>query len=52
MITVFLVQVLSITFYGGMFEMVIGAYREDRGVLFGDLFSGFRKFGAYVCSRS
>ena len=36
------------TFYGGMFEMVIGAYRGSRNVLFGDLFSGFRKFGAYA----
>jgi hypothetical protein len=36
------------TFYGGMFEMVIGAYRGNRGVQFGDLFSGFRKFGAYA----
>ena len=48
LIGVFLAQVLSLTFYGGMFEMVIGAYRQDRGVVFGDLFSGFRKFGAYA----
>ncbi|GEM_PF-915093 len=47
-IVVFLVQVVAMVFYGGMFEMVIGAARGNRGVEFGDLFSGFRKFGAYV----
>ncbi len=44
----FLVQVVAMTFYGGMFEMVIGAYRQQRNVRFGDLFSGFHKFGAYA----
>ena len=47
-IAMFLIQVLAITFYGGMFEMVIGAYRQQRDVRFGDLFAGFRHFGAYV----
>ncbi len=47
-IAIFLVQVLGITFYGGMFEMVIGAYRQKRDVRFGDLFAGFRHFSAYV----
>jgi hypothetical protein len=44
----FLIQVLAWTFYGGLFEMVIGAYRQQRGVEFGDLFAGFRKFGSYA----
>ena len=48
----FLVQVVAMTFYGGMFEMVIGAYRQQRNVRFGDLFSGFRKFGAYARVRA
>ncbi len=43
-----LFEVVSMVFYGGMFEMVIGAARGNRGVEFGDLFSGFRKFGAYA----
>jgi hypothetical protein len=47
-VSVLLVQLLGMVFYGGMFEMVIGAEREGREVRFGDLFSGFRKFGAYV----
>jgi hypothetical protein len=47
-IAMFLVQVLGITFYGGMFEMVIGAYRQKRDVRFSDLFAGFRHFSAYV----
>ena len=47
-VLMFVVQVVGMTFYGGMFEMVIGAYRGSRGVQFGDLFSGFRKFGAYA----
>ena len=48
LVAVLLIQVLGMTFYGGMFEMVIGAYREQRNVNFADLFSGFRKFGSYV----
>ncbi len=48
LVAVFVLQVISLTFYGGMFEMVIGAARENRGIRFGDLFSGFRKFGAYA----
>jgi hypothetical protein len=47
-VAMFLVQVLGLTFYGGLFEMVIGAYREKRGVVFGDLFAGFRHFSAYL----
>jgi len=43
-----IVSVLAMVFYGGMFEMVLGAARETRGVNFGDLFSGFRKFGSFV----
>ena len=44
----FLIQVLALTFYGGMFEMVIGAFKGNRNVEFSDLFSGFRKFGSYA----
>jgi hypothetical protein len=44
----FLIEVVAFTFYGGFFEMVIGAYRQQRGVEFTDLFSGFRKFGSYA----
>lgn len=47
-VAMFLIQVLALTFYGGMFAMVIGAYREQRGVVFGDLFAGFRHFTAYL----
>jgi hypothetical protein len=40
-----------------MFEMLVGAYKGDRKVVFGDLFSGFRKSGSYAlygssCSAS
>jgi hypothetical protein len=48
LVAVFFVQILAMTFYGGMFEMVIGAYRRQRNVQFGDLFSGFRKIGSYA----
>jgi hypothetical protein len=41
-------DVLGMVFYGGLFEMVIGAARENRGVEFGDLFSGFKKFGSFI----
>jgi len=44
----FLIEVVALTFYGGLFEMVIGAYRQQRGVEFMDLFSGFHKFGSYA----
>ena len=47
-VVMFFVEVLAMTFYGGMFEMVIGSYRDKRPVSFGDLFSGFRKFGSYA----
>ena len=47
-VAMFLIQVLALTFYGGLFEMVIGAYREKRGVVFSDLFAGFRHFSAYL----
>ncbi|HZL64862.1 MAG TPA: glycerophosphoryl diester phosphodiesterase membrane domain-containing protein, partial [Thermoleophilia bacterium] len=43
-----IVSVLSVVFYGGIFEMVIGAAREGRGVDFVDVFSGFRKFGKFL----
>jgi Membrane domain of glycerophosphoryl diester phosphodiesterase len=43
-----IVSVLAMVFYGGMFEMVIGAARENRGVNFADLFGGFRKFGSFI----
>ena len=43
-----IVSVLAMVFYGGMFEMVIGAARENRGVNFVDLFGGFRKFGSFI----
>ncbi|HEY5388775.1 MAG TPA: glycerophosphoryl diester phosphodiesterase membrane domain-containing protein [Thermoleophilia bacterium] len=42
------VSVLAMVFYGGMFEMVIGAAREGRGVNFADLFGGFRRFGSFI----
>jgi hypothetical protein len=48
MVAMFLVQAVTLTFYGGIFEMVIGSYRQQRDVHFGDLFSGFRKFGSYL----
>jgi hypothetical protein len=48
MVASFLVQAVSFTFYGGIFEMVIGSYRQQRDVRFGDLFSGFRKFTSYL----
>ena len=44
----FVIMVLAMTFYGGMFEMVIGAARENRPVVFSDLFSGFKKFSSYL----
>ncbi len=44
----FVIMVLAMTFYGGIFEMVIGAARENRPVVFSDLFSGFKKFGSYA----
>jgi len=47
-VAMFLFEVVAMVFYGGMFEMVIGASRGNRGVELGDLFSGFRKFGAYT----
>ena len=47
-IAMFLIQTVAITFYGGMFEMVIGAYRRQRDVRFSDLFAGFRHFNAYL----
>jgi Membrane domain of glycerophosphoryl diester phosphodiesterase len=43
-----IVSVLAMVFYGGMFEMVFGAARENRGVNFGDLFGGFRKFSSFI----
>ena len=42
------VSLLAMIFYGGVFEMVIGAARQGRGVEFGDLFSGFRKFSSFL----
>jgi hypothetical protein len=44
----FLIEVVAFTFYGGLFEMVIGAYRQQRDVEFSDLFKGFHKFGSYA----
>ena len=48
LVAVFLVAAIGLAFYGGVFEMVIGAAREDRPVRFGDLFSGFRTFSSYL----
>jgi MFS family permease len=48
LVAMFLIQVLGMTFYGGLFEMVIEAYRQQRSAHFADLFSGFRKFGSYA----
>lgn len=47
-IGIFVLMVVGMTFYGGLFEMVLGAARENRPVRFGDLFSGFKKFGSYA----
>ena len=47
-VAAFLISVLGVTLEGGLFEMVIGAAREGRPVRFGDLFSGFRRFGSYA----
>ena len=47
-IALFVVAAVAMTFYGGVFEMVIGAAKENRPVRFGDLFSGFRKFNSYL----
>ena len=44
----FLYYAVALTFCGGMFEMVIGAYRKKRPLDFIDLFSGFRHLGAYA----
>jgi hypothetical protein len=43
-----IVSSLAMVFYGGMFQMVLGAAREHRGVDFADLFGGFRKFGSFI----
>ena len=43
----FLIEVVAFTFYGGFFEMVIGAYRQQRGVEFADLFSWFRRLRSW-----
>lgn len=43
-----IVSVVALIFYAGMFEMVISAARERRGVQFGELFSGFQKFGQFI----
>ncbi len=43
-----IISVLSMVFYGGIYEMVIGAAREGRGVNFADVFGGFRKFGKFL----
>ena len=47
-VALFLVAAIGLAFYGGVFEMVIGAAKENRPVVFGDLFSGFRKFSSYL----
>jgi hypothetical protein len=47
-VALFLVAAIGLTFYGGVFEMVIGAAKDDRPVVFGDLFSGFKRFGSYL----
>ena len=43
-----IVSVIGLVFYAGMFEMVITAARERRGVQFSDLFSGFYKFRHFL----
>lgn len=47
-VAMFLVAAIGLAFYGGVFEMVIGAAKDNRPVVFGDLFSGFRKFSSYL----
>ena len=47
-VALFLVAAIGLAFYGGVFEMVIRAAKENRPVVFGDLFSGFRKFSSYL----
>ncbi len=47
-VAAFLISVLSVTLEGGLFEMVIGAAKENRPVRFGDVFSGFGRFGSYA----
>jgi len=47
-VALFLVAAIGLAFYGGVFEMVIGAAKANRPVVFGDLFSGFRKFSSYL----
>jgi hypothetical protein len=47
-VAAFLISVLGVTLEGGLFAMVIGAAKENRPVRFGDVFSGFRRFGSYA----
>jgi hypothetical protein len=47
-VALFLVAAIGLAFYGGVFEMVIGAAKANRPVVFGDLFSGFKKFSSYL----
>ena len=47
-VAMFLVAAIGLAFYGGVFEMVIGAAKDNRPVVFNDLFSGFRKFSSYL----
>ena len=47
-IGVTLASIVALVFSGGMYEMVVGAEREQRSARLGDLFSGFRHFGSYA----
>ena len=52
-VAMFLVQVLGMTFYGGMFEMVIGAYKGGRNVRRSATCSaGFASSARTRCTRS
>ena len=47
-VALLLIEGVAITLYGGLFGMVIGAARADRGVALADLFRGFRHFASYA----
>ena len=47
-IGVTLASIVALVFSGGMYEMVVGAEREQRPARLGDLFTGFGRFGSYA----
>jgi hypothetical protein len=40
--------IVIMVFSGGFFQMLVGAYRENRQIRLADLFAGFRRIGAYA----